>query len=769
MTTVPRHGMSLAYHNKAMDLHSLVINVNEELLATSEQRRNHFVELQQKFLSDIDAALKRHSLLSFNRATMRVHARAQILRGITADPIGQALFFPLKIQGDTLTYTLLTAGKEPFDHRRVIPSMEKIQAHLDEVRRVTLVRGINFVQQDTILQRYANRCMQYAEDDYIEARWNLAKPANVQPSTSVDIDAPPAPERPEWIRVATYNMPWRVDAITGEFIPSADEATQEIETLSAIEDEYLIQFNIVCPALPLVPRLLETAVERLNKLWADLSLTFVPQWKHDLVQGLVSSIMTDVDIEAYSVIMSPGTIERGFLDKVIGHVKGYDEYASGLEARFHDLRSQPVDANIFGAMLEGFKSVVGKSPAIDMLADAVKAAHAGSLASTITPGMDSDSRVAEGTMLQVKQGITGMRSALVQAAVEELKLSLLQHATANLDARLFKDAMQNERGIVKAIGTSVLKLTSETFLRRQVERLASADAVDSPIVDSHAFKDDYKATLKSCIAAFKIDIGQLIQLAAELLDANQQDVIAPYLQKFLSLKRDVVFLKEFLLKADVLNKFLEKHYEHFYDPKSFSKLLGDWVSGEVAQLPVEWGSLLGNWFAAFTNVYQIQHAQKPLLRSEIMQKFYEFTKIVADEQNSFDNTFAIMSSFVGTLTDSKDKKALTEYLKRFEQSQAFQEKFPNYLEGKISKVLDEIQASDLEVTLKDRAGIAAAIAKRVEAGIPGMPAGGVVIPSEIVFQFDKDGKIEFKLALEVTPNGLTATLLTNWFRLVEAY
>nr|MDO8088737.1 hypothetical protein [Candidatus Sigynarchaeum springense] len=768
MTTVPSHGMAITYHNKAMDLNSLAINVNEEILAINEERRAHFVELQQKFLTDIDTALKRHSHVSFGRATMKLFPGAQLVQGMAADPGGQALIYPLKINDDAITYTLLTAGLEQLDHRRIIPSMEKIQDHLDEVRRVTLVRGINFVQQDAILQRYANRFMQYAEADYSDARWNLVKHVREHPSAIEPGDLLSSPDRPDWTRVATYRMPWQIDPVSGKFVPLADDFSQEIDPLSSIDDEYLIQFNIVCPALPIVPRLLETAIAHLNKLWTDLSAVFVPQWKHDLVLALSNNIMANVDIGTYSVIMTPGIIERELLDKVLEHVKGYDEYASGLEARFRDLRSQPADANIFSAMLEGFKTVVGQSPAIDMLAGAIKAAQSAALTSTIAPGMENDARVAESTLLQVKQGIAGIRTGFVQAAVDELKLAMLKEAAANLDARLLNDALQNEKGIVKAIGTSILKQTSQAFLKGQVDRLTRSGAAGDPIIDSRLFKEDYKAALRSCMAGFKIDIGQLIQLAAELLTQSQQDVIAPYLQKFLSLKRDVVFLKEFLLKADVLNKFLEKHYEHFYDPKSFSKLLGDWVSEEVAQLPVEWGSLLGNWFMAFSNVFQLQHAQKPLTRSAIIQKFYEFTKIVADEQNTFDNTFAIMSSFVGSLTDSKDKKALTEYLKRFEQSQSFQDKFPKYLEDKISKALDNIKASDLEVTLKDKAGITAAIARRVEAGIPGMPAAGIAIPYEIVLRFERDTKIEFKIALEAAPDGLTVNLLTNWFRLVEA-
>ncbi|MEX2683458.1 MAG: hypothetical protein Q6373_017915 [Candidatus Sigynarchaeota archaeon] len=761
--------MALTYHNKAMDLHSLAINVNEEILAINDERRAHFVELQQKFLNDIDTALKRYSHVSFGRATMKFIPREKLVQGMSPDPAGQALIYPLKINEDSMIYTLITAGSEQLDHRRIIPSMEKIQDHLDEVRRVTLVRGINFVQQDAILQRYTNRFMQYAETDYCDARWNSVKPVQEHAEANEPGTLASASERPDWTRVATYRMPWHFDSITGAFVPVVDDFTQEIDPLSSIDDRYLVQFNIVCPALPIVPRLLEITAAHVHKLWTELSMVFVPQWKHDLVHTLIKNVMANVDVGTYSVIMTPSIIERELLDKVLEHVKGYDEYASGLEARFHDLRSQPADANIFSAMLEGFKTIVGKSPAIDRLADAIKAAQAASLNTTIAPGMESDARVAEGTLLQVKQGIAGIRTRFVQAAVDVLKQSMLKEAVANLESRLLTDALQNEKGIVKAIGTSIVKKTCQAFLRRQLDRLASSGTASNPIIDSRVFKEDYKAALRSCMAGFKIDIDQLIQLAAELLTQDQQDVIAPYLQKFLALKRDVLFLKEFLLKADVLNKFLEKHYEHFYDPKSFSKLLGDWVSEEVAQLPVEWGSLISNWFTAFSNVFQLQHAQKPFTRSTIIQKFYEFTKIVADEQNTFDNTFAIMSSFVGTLTDSRDKKALTEYLKRFEQSQSFQDKFPKYLEDKISKTLDGIKPSDLEVTLKDQAGITAAIAKRIEAGIPGMLPMDFAIPSEIVLRFEKDTKIEFKIALEAAPDGLTVNLLTNWFRLVEAY
>ncbi|NMC05383.1 MAG: hypothetical protein GYA24_09235, partial [Candidatus Lokiarchaeota archaeon] len=555
MTSVPGHGMALSYYNKAMDLHSLVIDVNEEILATSEEKRAHVIGLQQKFLKDIDVALKRHSQVSFCRATVHFFPKASLLRGSTKTPVGQALFFPLKIQGDALTCALFTAGIEPLDHRRIIPTMEKIQSQLDEVRRVTLVRGINFVQQDAILQRHANRLMQHAEADYCEARWHQAKQPVMKSPAKMAIDVPPVPERPEWLKVATYHMPWHIDATNGQFIPRVDETTQEIEALeAAIEDEYLIQFHIVCPAIPIVPRLLETACTHLDKLWTELIPSFVPRWKHDLVQALIGRVVASMKTEEYSIKTTPGIMERDVLDLVIGLMKGYDEYASGLEGKFRDLKSQPVDANIFNAMLEGFKTVVGKSASIDLLADAIKTAHAASLASTISPGMESDPRVAEGTLLQVKLGIHGLKTTLVQSTVEALKQAMLGQVATKLDDLLIKKALQNEKGIVKEIGISIVKEASKTFFRRHVEQLAGEGGAGTPVLDPATYQADYKEALHSYLATFKIDIGQLIQLAAELLDQDQQDTIAPYMQKFIALKRDVVFLKEFVLKSNVLNK-----------------------------------------------------------------------------------------------------------------------------------------------------------------------------------------------------------------------
>nr|MDO8111205.1 hypothetical protein [Candidatus Sigynarchaeota archaeon] len=768
MTTIPSHGMSLAYHNKAMDVSSLSINVNEELVTVNDEKRSEFINLQYKFLTDTDAALKRYAHVALNRVTLSMYEPAQFFKETAPNPTGQVVFFPLKVADDSFVCTIGSRDTTRLDFRKMIPTIEQIQAWLDEVRKVTLVRGINFVQQDQVVQRYANRFLQRAETDFAGSGWILEKTQPSQPSTIVDIDLPPVQERPEYLKIATFRLPWRVNFANHEFSVLCDDVSQELEKLDMIEDEYLVEFNKFCVPVPLVPRLFDVALGHVKALWNDLAPVFVPAWRQKLAKTIVDRVLDDVDMTGFSTGSSPASIDSELTGKFAIFTNKFEEYTAGLETKFKDLGSQVIDERMFNAVLEGYKGVVGSATALEDLVPAIKAAWVDAQKSAIAPGMEHDAALAEAAMAHVKRSITGLSPAMVSSTLECIEMALLTKFTAALQERLINDILQSEKGIVKNLGTAIIKKMSTDLLIRLVKRLSDAGQPSGePLVDPAIVKDTCKAALQSSTAGFKLGIDELIQFAAELLDAKLQDAIAPHMQKFLALKRDVLFLKEYVLRSDVLNKYLEKHSEHFYDPKSFAKGLADFVANDLSQLPVEWGSLLTNWFVAFTNVFQLQHAQKPLLRSEIVQKFFDFIKIVADEQNTFENTFAIISSYVGSLTDSKDKKALLEFLKRFEQSQGVQEKFVTHFEGRVLKALDAIKLTDLEAKLgRDEA--TPAIVKAVVNDVSWIVPGAIAIPSEIVFHFERDAKIEFKVEVDVAADGMTLVLLTNWFKLVEA-
>nr|MDO8116103.1 hypothetical protein [Candidatus Sigynarchaeota archaeon] len=245
------------------------------------------------------------------------------------------------------------------------------------------------------------------------------------------------------------------------------------------------------------------------------------------------------------------------------------------------------------------------------------------------------------------------------------------------------------------------------------------------------------------------------------------DAITPHIQKFILLEKDVQFLKDFIFNADVFNAFIEKHGAHFYDPKSFANLFSEYVNSKIEKLPLEWNNLPSNWFSAFSNVFQVEHAQKPMDRPAIIGKFFDFMEIVTKEQCSFENTFSIMSSYAITLQDASEKRALLEFLKRFEQSQEIQEKLPRYFENKLLGALngiDILQALDKGLSIQD---FKDAIVKRSVQDLSSLFGNELLLPAEITFQLEKDAKIEFRLVIEPDEEKLAITVKTNWYRLVE--
>ncbi|HME56000.1 MAG TPA: hypothetical protein VKM55_27600 [Candidatus Lokiarchaeia archaeon] len=770
MTETPRHGISVAYHSKAMALDSLSIDVNEEIVATSDENRSKFIELQSKALSEIDDALKRYAHVGLNRATFALHEKQQLVNFDGSTPSVKIMFFPLHVQEDAFTCMLCMKDAPQLDFRKMFPFFEKSQGLLDEIRKVTLVRGVNYDQQALILQRYANRFLQHAENDIAESQWSMEPAAMESEAVQGDTDKKSTiKERPDYVKLATLKCHWNVDFFSSEIAILQDDVSQELETLETIDDEYRVEFEKICIPIPLVTRLGDIVVGKFKALWAGLAPSFVPGWKQDLVQGIARHVMDEIDLGKYSCQTSIDTMKNEIQEKFEGYMQGFDEYVTGLESKFKGLENQSIDYTIFNAMLDGYKDAVGSPPNIDIMADAIKAARGAILATSIAPNMETDALIAEMTMDHVKNCLVGFKDGMTRFTLERVQQAIVMRISRHVEEQLEKALVQAETGIVQVVNAALVKKIAREFASNQAKRLATQDVQESEaILEPSMILEAYKTTARSVIAGFKIDTDGLLQFANEMLDETIRDIIAPHVQKFLALKRDVSFLKEFVLKGDVLNNYLDQHSEHFYDPKSFSKGLSDFVSEDLSQLPVEWGSLLVNWFTAFTNVFQLQHTQKAMTRPEIVQKFFDFIKIVADEQTNFDNTFAILSSYAGSLTDSKEKNALLEFLKCFEQSQEVPEKFLPHFENRIVKAIDAIDPSELEIPL-DHESISSEIIKGMATDTSYLVPGTILVPSEIVLQLDKDAKVEFKLQFNAGADGLEISILTNWMRLMEAY
>ncbi len=761
--TIPHdHSLYLVYFNKAMDLFALSINVNEEPVFFDEETRTEMINAGHELLNKLNERIKACSVLEFNRATFNVFNASDLVNGATGKPTGKVMVFPIKIHDDNILFAVQTRDTTAMDYRKVIPSLEYMQSMFDEVRKVTLVRGINFVQQNNVLQRYANRFLQYPEIDYMEGSWRASEKAAVQ-------DEHVKTQHAEHVPVATLDVPWRLVFPQGNVKLDAIESTFKSINPDDIDEEYIIEFYKNFVPAPLVPSLAGSVLQILYDLWGKVLRDVYPPWTRGLVKailehfslGMVGSgnAITGIDLNE-----SMAGLDRDLHDFIKRNV----EFLDGASTKIGEFEGQDLDATYLGTFLESFKESYGDVPLLDDTIKAVHGAQEEILKTNINPARGDDLASAGRALGRVKAVLEGLGGTLLPTMAKHARLIVVDRSAQLIEDIVKETVLPNEKGVVKTIGSRILQQATERLVDMNHYRvLSGAETGQGKLVEPGGLVADISKMLGDISARFRLSIAELMHFAHDLLDEDQHDAIDAHIQKFALLEKDVQFLREFIFNASVFNAFIEKHGVHFYDPKSFANLFGEFVTSKIEKLPLEWKNLPSNWCSAFSNVFQVEHAQKPMDRPAIIGKFFDFMKIVTDEQCSFENTFSIMSSYAITLQDAREKRALLEFLKRFEQSQEIREKLPTYFEGKLLGALDSIdvlQALDAGLPVQD---FKDAVVKRSLQDLASLFSNGLLLPAEISFQLEKDAKIEFRLVIEPKEDKMSVTVLTNWYRLVE--
>jgi uncharacterized membrane protein len=766
MKSAKHHGMSLLYHSKAMDLSSLSVNMDEDIVPVAEPLRNDLITAENKVFADFDETLKRFGYMSFNRAILNVFGKDDLLQSSVSTPVGSIYLYPLKIHGDTFVFSLYVPDLPDLDHRKMIPTFEAMHGMLDELRKITLVRGINFEQQEQILQQHANRFIQHAEIEFLQGSWNAGK----APSAKTTIDEIIAlHSAPEFMRIAMVTMPWHVNYLTNRLELSEIEATQELDTLEEVDETRIIDLTKLAPPVPLVPSLVTSSITALNDAWKVIESSFVPAWKRKLVEAFVRRYMTEIQASTFTIDTPLPGIETAIDDAVGDNLEKLIGFLAGVDKKLDDGEEQTFDLASFTSVYDGFKEIYitvdGQGDIFDSIAAAYDAwEKTGHYLGSPTATFDFKQFVQD-----IKKTLQRLQTAFKPVVLKNIRVELARQVTSTLESRLATELLETERGAVKQAGTKMLAKAIADLLKREVEKIAAgAETNGESLLDMVGFSVEFTNILHESTTVFKIDVDDLVQFANDLLDDDaQRAAVYVHVQKFATLKSDIYFLRDFLLKPETFNQFLEKHAAHFYDPLSFSKQFSDFISEDLEQLPLDWASLASNWLVAFSNLYQVQYAQKAFDRAELLRRFFDFISIVVEGQVSFEQIFAIITSYSSTVTDPKEKKGLIEYMKRFEQSQGAQEQLPAYLENKIDSFLNEQGLGSLvAASLEQEGSIESVIARSVE-DLASISTDIILVPAETVFQAEKDTRIEFKISIDMVLDRLSVHLSTNAFKLVD--
>lgn len=758
------HGIFLVHYSKAMDLYSLAININEALIAYTEEKRNNVIELEEQMLENINNVTQKLANVDFNNFSLSIHAMADFTAETSPSASGSLLYMPSSIKGDEMIFKLYTLSDLALDHRKIHPSLEQVQEQLTEVRDVTLVRGINFMQQEKVLQYHSKIALQYLERDYLEREWIAKEKAESGEDNGIpeedDLTSIIDP-RFEKYQFSTLDIPYHVDYLRKALIIDDDNFSFTLDPLKNMDDDIVVEFFKDITPPPIIPRMVREIFQTIQASWISSLTNSVHEWKAKLVEISLNHVLDDISRGPFDFSMNIADIKETAKNRFTSIGQKMNELSHSLENIMVDIGEDMFNDEKIEVLLESYEEVFGDEPFARDIIEIFKIARYSVHENVISPLMLHDPNLARKIMGEFRKELDMISEKCVFPLLENLGRALFVECSKIIGQYLNDSVLANEQGVVKEVGNRILQEFSAEYLNEVIRGLVlSLDQARGVLLDIEGIKSDIITKLDDFISNFKLSTTELIEFASQLLDEEEQDTIRPHVQKFLALKRDVSFLKDFIMQPDVYNVFMKIHSEHYYDPKSFSKHFGDLFTDEIEKLPLEWSNLAENWFAAFSNVFQIKHAQSSMTRAEIVSKFLDFIKIVSDEQGTFENTFSVISSYIATMNDTREKQLLLEFIKRFEQSQDVQEKFPRYFGKKIREALETVDLGDLLVI---DTGIEEFRNKLISESIKDSlnPLSSFVnSPSRLSWR--KAG-VEYMLEFDLHPRNLHVDIFSSWF------
>ncbi|MHA1698185.1 MAG: hypothetical protein ACTSWN_05030 [Promethearchaeota archaeon] len=769
------HGLVLRYYCRDMDLNSLSINANEEVISLTEEKRAELVQTEDEILRSLESDLQDYSNVIFSMGFFNVIRASNMNSGDLGEKDGTTFLFNMDLGDDNLIFHVFKEGDLNVDFRKMIPSFERIHSEFSELEKVTLVRGINFIQQQSILQFHTNRILQYLEMDYIQDRWQKNEALDLDSELSdlvIEIDGLVLDSKPDFLKFATVRIPWSVDLNNNRLLLNIDGFSGKVESLITFDEDVIMRLWAYAIPLPLIPKIINDLLNRYREIYNTMSVHLIDEWIKDLHHSFIRQLVTrlsGIDIRASLKLAEFIETMTGIIDDLS---EKYQVGFSGLGYKIEDL-----DYNIFASekypeFKDSFKEVFSHIEFIDDVIEIFRKAHESLIFKGLDPSILKDKNISTKVLDRFFREFDGIKENIVPALIRSIQKEILRRSMDFIRSRINDIVLSKEVGVVRDIGEKILNIFTDKFLTDEVSiQLYSGSSSDTDrlLLNLQGYKQRLLQSLKEFIANYKLDVNDFIRFANELLDDKEKDLIVPHLNRFLALKRDVGFLKEYIFKPEIFNEFIEWRGDLFYDPNSFSKQFSEIIMQRVEDLPIEWPVIIPNWFTAFSNVLQVGFTQEHFGRPEILSKFFDFVEVVAERQCQFDNIFAVISSYIASIDDSNadEKNALLEFLKKLEYSKDVQEKFTKYFEKKIQETIESIDLLEiLGFSLSSEGFLDGVIADCINERLRVFP-DSIIVPAEIRLVSEKNRILEFRLNFQVKQDHLEVDISTNWFKIGE--
>ncbi len=190
-----------------------------------------------------------------------------------------------------------------------------------------------------------------------------------------------------------------------------------------------------------------------------------------------------------------------------------------------------------------------------------------------------------------------------------------------------------------------------------------------------------------------VSIADLLSFAASMVEGNTAP-LKEHVAKLSNFEQQIEFIYSYILRYSSINRFLAEFESQIQDPVSFATLFHEFLRKRISGLVtsgVTWASQALDWVQEFRDKHTSKIDVKRYEKGEIVKEFLLFLEERYNLDTNTKKFVYIMDKYASKLPPNARPAGYADLMKKFEESLGIEQSFPEYLKGRLLKLLEEIK------------------------------------------------------------------------------
>ncbi len=271
---------------------------------------------------------------------------------------------------------------------------------------------------------------------------------------------------------------------------------------------------------------------------------------------------------------------------------------------------------------------------------------------------------------------------------------LIQRDFLSQFSTMVKKMLESEAKPVKELGAKFLNKI-HNFIAREIayEHFYHMGNKNPNIPDLPArFTAFIRDNLPKYFEEVDIDIADLLSFAKSMVDGNTAP-LNDHVAKLSAFEQQIDFIYSYILRYSSINRFLAEFEKQIQDPVSFATLFHEFLRKRISSLGssgITWAPHALEWITDFRDKHSSKIDVRRWEKGEIVKEFLLYLEERYNLDTNPKKFVYIMDKYIGQVPPTARPAAYAQLMQQFEENQGIAQSFPEYLKGRLLKLLEGI-------------------------------------------------------------------------------